>query len=69
MCETDSGKIHVFVSPIYSDIFQARKVYFIPKYQRPSSWDRKQIEDLWNDLLFALEQNRIMLHMINVKND
>ncbi|MBF0547523.1 MAG: DUF262 domain-containing protein [Candidatus Riflebacteria bacterium] len=48
--------IHVTVPNLYSDIFGDSKVYLIPRYQRPYSWETKQLEDLWNDLTFAMEQ-------------
>lgn len=69
MNESASSIINVYVRPIYSDIFQDRKVFFIPKYQRPYSWERKHLEDLWNYLLFDLEQNSNTPYMISLKND
>lgn len=52
-----SGTINVSVTQVYSDIFQGSKYYFMPRYQRPYSWETKQLEDLWNDITFAIEQN------------
>ena len=31
--------------------------YMIPRYQRPYSWEREQISELWNDLLESYHEN------------
>jgi uncharacterized protein with ParB-like and HNH nuclease domain len=29
----------------------AEGFYFIPRFQRPYSWDRTNVEDFWNDVI------------------
>ncbi|MBI4745779.1 MAG: DUF262 domain-containing protein [Deltaproteobacteria bacterium] len=57
MNEAAKNQIEVQIKNFYNDIFTGDKLYFMPKYQRPYSWETKQIEDFWNDMLFALDQN------------
>lgn len=59
------NQIDVHIENVLTATFcSGQKAFFIPKYQRPYSWDRKHVEDLWNDLLFALEQNSTMPYMM-----
>lgn len=39
-------------------------VFEIPKYQRPYSWDKKQLNDLWNDLYYLPESKSHFLSLI-----
>ncbi|MGQ4892090.1 MAG: DUF262 domain-containing protein [Candidatus Njordarchaeia archaeon] len=45
-------------------------IFEIPKYQRPYSWDEKQLKDLWNDLYYLPESKSHFLSLIiTVKQD
>ena len=39
-----------------SEIFD--KIYLIPEYQRPYSWDEEKCEDLWNDVKGQYEEDK-----------
>lgn len=64
MSGTTASQIEVQIKNFYDDIFTGDKLYFMPKYQRPYSWETKQIEDFWNDMLFALEQNTALPYLM-----
>jgi hypothetical protein len=53
---TTLGKINVFISNYYSEMFGGSRYFLMPKYQRPYSWEEKHIEDFWNDMIFAIEE-------------
>lgn len=39
------------------EIFKANVTYIVPDYQRPYSWEKSQIDDLFNDLDEAINSN------------
>jgi len=39
-------------------VFDSENYYRIPSYQRPYSWDNEQIDELWDDLMDAFEENK-----------
>lgn len=43
-----------------SEIFSSDKIYRIPNFQRPYSWKDDQIDQLWDDLYSAYEDNQNM---------
>jgi uncharacterized protein with ParB-like and HNH nuclease domain len=60
----NKNQIDVEIKNFYDDIFKGNKLYFMPKYQRPYSWERRQIEDFWNDMLFALDHNAALPYLM-----
>lgn len=51
------------ICPLYQGLFEqggvskpGRAVFFLPTYQRPYAWERRQREDFWNDLQDAFRQ-------------
>ena len=51
------------IRPLYRGLFEpkgvseaGRAVFFLPTYQRPYAWERRQREDFWNDLQDAFRQ-------------
>lgn len=32
-------------------------IFKVPRYQRPYSWDEDKVEELWEDIIYAIEQN------------
>ncbi len=57
-------KIKVSIGNYYEVMFSGDRHFFMPQYQRPYSWDRKQIEDFWNDLVFAIEEARDLPYLL-----
>lgn len=57
-------QIEVKITGFFNEVFTGNKFYFMPKYQRPYSWEAKQLEDFWNDMVFALEQNRDLPYLM-----
>ncbi|MFZ3116368.1 MAG: DUF262 domain-containing protein [Syntrophales bacterium] len=57
-------KIKVSIGNYYEAMFSGDRHFFMPQYQRPYSWDRKQIEDFWNDLVFAIEEARDLPYLL-----
>jgi len=39
------------------DIFEKKYIYEIPDYQRPYSWTKDEIDDLFNDLINSINSN------------
>ncbi|MDU3111228.1 DUF262 domain-containing protein [Corynebacterium sp.] len=33
------------------EVLEGTKQYIVPLYQRPYQWGKKQIQDLWNDII------------------
>ena|GEM_PF-1786660 len=56
--------INVSIAKLYTAIFGSENSYLLPRYQRPYSWETKQLEDLWNDLTFAVEQNNGLPYLL-----
>jgi hypothetical protein len=40
------------------DVFSGKTVYQVPDFQREYSWQKKQLQDLWDDLQRGIENNR-----------
>ena len=38
-------------------IYLSEKFYCIPKYQRKFVWQNSKIEDLWNDIIFSMQES------------
>jgi len=51
-----TNKISVSICNFYEGMFGGNRHFFMPKYQRPFSWEEKHIEDFWNDMVFAIEE-------------
>ncbi|TXJ16796.1 DUF262 domain-containing protein [Brachyspira aalborgi] len=44
------------------EIFQ--KLYVIPEYQRPYSWDEDKCYELWSDIVDKYEEEKINNHLL-----
>lgn len=56
--------IEVKITSFLDDIFGGEKYYYMPRYQRSYSWESKQVEDFWNDITFAVEQNSNLPYLL-----
>ena len=51
------GDIFIPASKTILRLFDSNEYYQIPSFQRPYSWTNEEIEDLWNDIFTAMEDN------------
>ena len=59
MASNPKADLFVPASLSLGDVFTSGDVIFqIPDYQRPYSWIDEQVEQLWEDLLEAYENNK-----------
>lgn len=45
------------ILPLFAAFFSEQRQFFIPSYQRPYAWEKRQREDFWNDLQHAFQHN------------
>lgn len=48
---SNSMEFHAQHTKMSSSFFDVQKRFRIPRYQRPYSWEKAQVEELWSDLL------------------
>ena len=46
------------------NLLQGERQYVVPLYQRPYSWERRDLQQLWNDLLAVVESGGSSSHFL-----
>lgn len=46
-------ELHAYTKTI-SDLFSVKKKYIVPRFQRPYSWDKDKIAELWDDIILNI---------------
>ena len=43
-------QLHAYTRTI-SDLFSVKKKYIVPRFQRPYSWKKTEVRELWEDIV------------------
>jgi len=49
-------ELHAYTRTI-SDLFSVKKKYIVPRFQRPYSWDKEKVSELWDDIVSNISIN------------